>query len=664
MPEPAPQGPDNSTPRRSDAIVAMLGNPNVGKTTLFNTLTGQRHKAANFPGTTQTAEIGTHAHATLIDLPGTYTLTETDNNPEGALCNLVLKGDAHIEGNAVGACIVVASPTSLVRALLLMRQAADHKLPMVLALTMADEQPDTYDLNALQGQLGCPVIQLSGKTGKGCDQLADAIKNASRPTISNTMDFDASARWAEALAKSAHRAPNEAPSALTDRLDAVATHPVLGLLIFATVMTGLFYVIFKLAAVPMDMIDALFSAGGDHLGALLPEGLIKELLIGGVLAGVGSTVIFLPQICILFFLIALLEASGYLARAAFVIDRLMRPFGLSGQSFVPLLSGHACALPGIMSARGIRDPKERLATILALPFASCTARIPVYVLLTGILFRDSPAMQALAFTGCYVLGASAALLSAMLARRTFLRGTGGALAIELPNYRLPSLKSALATMTERGWVFLKKAGVFILGISIVLWWLGTFPHTQPPAESEAYASYAESIEAGTPAEPPTPEALGMTAEEAQDRADRIASAHAAPRTFLGRAGTAAAPLFAPLGADRQLTVGILASFAAREVFVSTMAVQTLGVEEEDDDETLLTGLATATRDDGSPIFDRKTSWAMLVFYVLAMQCLPTLVVTAREAGGWKWAGLQLGWMTLLAYLGAAIVYAVVPGAGG
>ncbi|MBL4809918.1 MAG: ferrous iron transporter B, partial [Phycisphaerales bacterium] len=356
---------------------------------------------------------------------------------------------------------------------------------------------------------------------------------------------------------------------------------------------------------------------------------IKGLLVDGVIAGIGGTIIFLPQIVLLFFLLALLEGTGYLARAAFVIDRVLRPFGMSGHAFVPLLSSHACAIPGIMAARSVPDPKDRLATILVAPFMGCSARIPVYVLLTVILFPDSPAMQAVAFTSCYVIGVLAGLLSSLLVRRTILRGASRPMAMELPSYRLPDLKASALLTYDRAMMFLRKAGTMIVAISIVLWWLGAYPNNTDDFEPAVGASVVEI-------------------EQAEAR-------YHASHSFLGRIGNAVQPVFEPLGYDRQLTIGVLASFAAREVFVSTMAVQVVGSDDTEDD-SILESIANAKRDDGTPVFTRATSWSLLVYYILAMLCLPTLVVTAKEAGGWRWAWLQLGWMTLLAYSGALIAY--------
>jgi ferrous iron transport protein B len=324
------------------------------------------------------------------------------------------------------------------------------------------------------------------------------------------------------------------------------------------------------------------------------------------------------------------------------MDRLLRPFGLPGHAFVPLLSSHACALPGIMAARAIPDRRERLATILIAPFMTCSARLPVYVLVTTILFPGEPLLAALAFIGCYALGIAAGLFSALIARRTILRGATRPMALELPTYKLPSLRTALLTTYDRGLTFLKKAGTTILAICIILWWLGSFPQVGPPPEAAQLRQQAAALSG-----PATPTDLLA-------QADALEASHAKAQSFIGRLGRAAAPVFQPLGFDWQLTVGVMASFAAREVFVSTMTVLVVGAEDVEDQGVLAT-LASATRADGlTPLFTTATAFTVLVFYVLAMQCLPTLVVTAREAGGVKWALLQLAWMSGVAYLFALI----------
>jgi ferrous iron transport protein B len=371
--------------------------------------------------------------------------------------------------------------------------------------------------------------------------------------------------------------------------------------------------------------------------------LLQEFLADGVVAGVGGTLVFLPQICLLFFLISLLEDTGYLARAAFVADRLLRPFGLSGHAFVPMLSSHACALPGIMATRAIPDKRERLAAILVAPFMSCSARIPVYVLVTGILFRGHPAKQSLAMVGCYVLGALAGLASALVARRTVARGPRRAMALELPTYKWPGVGTALIAAWDRGLVFLRKAGTTILAITILLWWLSAFPKTGEPAGAAALREQAAVYASGGEDE---------RAAALVSQADAMALTHARSGSFAGVLGRFVQPVFEPLGFDWRLSVGVITSFAAREVFAGTMGVITAGSEEVGD-AGVVERIGSAVRDDGvTPVFTESACWALLVYYVLAMQCLPTLAVTAREAGGVKWAVLQLVWMCGVAYAAA------------
>jgi len=375
---------------------------------------------------------------------------------------------------------------------------------------------------------------------------------------------------------------------------------------------------------------------------------VSELITEGIIGGVGATVIFLPQIVILFFLISLLEGTGYLARAALLMDRVFRPFGLPGHSFVPMLSAHACAIPAIMSCRGVPGRRERLATILVAPFLSCSARIPVYVLLTGLLFAGRPVLAGLAFAGCYVLGAVAALATAVLFRKTVLRGAPRPMAMDLPDYKRPSVRAAAMITLDRARSFLKKAGTVIVAMMIVLWWLGEYPHNDAPEQAIELRAQAETLEDTAP-----DEALAL-----REDADRIETRHAGRRSFLGRAGRTVQPVFEPLGFDWKVTVGVLGSFAAREVFVSTLSVIVAGSDDVGST-GVLDRLRRAERDDGTPMLTVATSGALLVFYVLAMQCLPTLAVTAQEAGGWRWAALQFGWMSALAYGAALVTYRVL-----
>lgn len=681
-------GDDASLPMR----IALIGNPNTGKTTLFNRLSGLRHKTANFPGTTQEARLGAirlsgaegaliaDREAVLVDLPGVYSLELPQ--VESRLCREVLAGEVNVRGQPSeppdAVCIVVDA-TNLYRNLHIVGEALRRRLPTVVALNMSDiaaKRGLRADRVLLEESLGCEVIPCCARSGEGLADLRAAIARARVPNRTPPGDQEGLDAWAEDIYDRVMAA--DAPTItdmVTDRVDGVLTHPVGGIVAFALIMAGLFWVIFSLATYPMDWIEWIFTTISTGIERALPEGILTDLLANGVVAGVGATVIFVPQICLLFFLISILEDTGYLARGAFVINRLFQPFGLSGHAFVPLLSSHACALPGIMATRAIPDPRERLAAILVAPFCSCTARIPVYVLLTTLLFRDSPALAALAFVGCYALGASAALLSAWVARRTVVRGRAAPMVLELPSYKFPSLRTALVTMWDRGLIFLKTAGTFILAISIVLWWLGSYPRSEPPFESQLFRAailFAEEegstnvvvnpAWAGTASTPPSGESHVMSIEKAEELADAIEARHRARRSFLGRLGAGVEPVLRPLGFDRQLSIGVLASFAAREVFVATMAVQVAG-RDDVEDAGIFDAVANASRDDGTPIFTTATSWSLLIYYILAMQCLPTLVVTARESRGVKWALLQLAWMSGLAYVASMSVYQVLRAVG-
>lgn len=635
--------------------IALLGNPNTGKTSLFNRLTGLRHRTGNFPGITQHATIGEleleGAWHQVIDLPGLYSLELAQGESE--LCRGVLDGTLAPKGEGASppnALCITVDATNLSRNLSVVGEALRRRLPTVVCVTMldlAERRGLKIDLDVLGERLGCAVVGVNARKNTGIDHLKHALADARIPNRTPPGDGAGLEAWVDEVAIAAMSATTDVEQpTLTDRLDRAFTHPVLGVMLFAIVMTGLFWLLFRWASVPMDLIDGAFGWLAASVESALPEGLIADLLANGVIAGVGATVTFLPQIALLFFVIALLEDSGYLARASFVMDRVLRPFGLRGHAFVPLLSSHACALPGIMACRAIPDRRERLAAILVAPFMTCSARLPVYALLVVVLFPERPGMQALAFTGCYALGIVAGLLSALLARRTILKGAGRPMAMELPSYRVPSLPSALRTMGERSWVFLRKAGTVILAITIVLWWLGSYPQVDPPAEA---------VELRAMAAQETDEASALALEE---RADRLEASHGAERSFMGHVGRTVQPVFEPLGYDWQLSVGVVASFAAREVFVSTMAVITTG-QEDAEDESVLNALKSAKRSDGETlVFTAPTAWSLLVYYVLAMQCLPTLAVTAREAGGKRWAALQLGWMTVVAYLCAMTAHLV------
>ncbi|MCB1056737.1 MAG: ferrous iron transporter B, partial [Acidobacteria bacterium] len=565
------------------ARVALVGNPNTGKTTLFNRLCGLRAKTANFPGTTTDARFGRWAPPELelpvevVDLPGLYRLSL--DLPESRVCRQALGGEGLYQ--APDAVVVVVDTTNLSRNLHLVGELLHFRLPTVVALNMVDlaqRRGLSVDAERLSKKLGCPVVPMVARSGVGLKELAAAVvdlvsgpRTAAEPAVEPPAVDEPRvlAAWADSVVAASVggvAAVGAAGDTVTERLDEAFTHPLVGVLVFLGVMAGMFWVLFQLATVPMDLIEATFEHLGGWLRGAMPPGAIRDLLVDGVVGGVAGTVVFLPQICLLFFLISLLEDTGYLARAAFVMDRILCRFGLPGQAFVPLLSSHACALPGIMATKLIPDPKDRLATILVAPFMSCSARLPVYVLLTSLLFRDRPMFAGLAFAGCYLLGATAALGSAFLARRSLLRGRSRPMVLELPSYKMPSLRSAVYTAVDQGAGFLRKAGTFILGVSIVMWWLSAYPTSEPPQRAVDLRAEAASVATSAPEQ----------ARELAAEADFLAAKHAQSHSFAGMLGHAVAPVLTPLGYDWQLTVGVLTSFLAREVFVSTMAVLLVG----------------------------------------------------------------------------------------
>ncbi|MCZ6725791.1 MAG: ferrous iron transporter B [Acidobacteria bacterium] len=646
-----------ATPR-----IALVGAPNTGKTTLFNRLCGLRAKTANFPGTTTDARIGRFRltdrradSAEIVDLPGTYRLFL--ELPEARICRGVLLGEGvYRQPDAV---VVVADATNLGRSLYLVGELLSVGLPTVVALNMVDlAQRRGLSLDPIRlGQLlGCPVVPVVARSGSGIDELrltlAGALAAPPLPPelpVPDPADDPAFLAWADEVVEQSvggEGAVGAVGDTVSERLDQAFTHPVLGILLFAAVMAGLFWTVFALATVPMDLIDLTFQVLGQGVEAALPAGAVRDLLANGVIAGIAGTVVFLPQICLLFFLISLLEDTGYLARAAFVADRMLSRFGLPGHAFVPLLSSHACALPGILSTRLIPDRRDRLATILVAPFMSCSARLPVYVLLTSLLFRDRPLLAGLAFVGCYLLGGLAALITAFVARRTLLRGRSRAMVLELPSYKWPALRTAFLSAYQQGKSFLETAGTMIVAICIVMWWLSAYPRVEPPTEAISLRARASVVETADPAR-----SAALRVE-----ADGLEARHGRAYSFAGRIGRFAQPVYAPLGYDWQLTMGVLTSFLAREVFVSTMAVLLTGEAVDDPDEGVIARVRDAVRDDGTPLFTQATAASVLVFFVLAMQCLPTLVVTRREAGGWRWAALQFFWMTGLAWVLAFVTY--------
>ncbi len=644
--------------------LALVGNPNAGKTTLFNALTGLRAKTANFPGTTVERKVGRlhldHQQIVIVDLPGLYSLDST--SPDEKLAADALQGK--LEHTAPDAALVVVDATNLERNLFLVSQLLDLDCPVIVALNMMDmarRDGIRIDIKKLRAELGCVVIPISARNGTGIHELKREISRLvggampeavahSRPDCGNCTGctFQARYEWTENISTKVMDAELARRSAWTEKIDDIVTHPTIGVAVFLTVMLAVFALIFWAAKIPMDLIDHLFATVGTRVSTLLPAGDLQSLIVDGVIAGVGGILVFLPQICILFFALSLLEDTGYLSRAAFVMDKMMRKFGLPGKAFVPMLSAHACAIPAIMSARVIENPRDRLVTILITPLMTCSARIPVYAMVTALIFPNSPLKAALIFTSAYAIGILAALGCALLFRHTILPGGSKPLMIELPPYRLPGLRTALLHTFDRAKIFVKQAGTIILAISLVLWALSHYPKSSPPATAVAMQTQATQLEKSDPTK----------ADDLRATADRLTAQYSLQNSFAGKIGHVIEPAIRPLGYDWQIGIGIVSSFAAREVIVSTLAI-VYGVGEDAADnnrKSLYDTLRHAKRTDGSPVFTTATCLSLLVFYILAAQCLSTQAVVRRETNSWKWPLFQIAYMSGLAYVAALAVY--------
>jgi len=658
-------------PVDDDASLTLVGNPNAGKTTLFNALTGLRAKTSNFPGTTIEHRTGRATidsrNVRLIDLPGLYSINSA--TAEERTARQAIEGDLPGLPKTCGV-VLLLDATNLERNLYLASQILELNQPTVIALNMidlAEREGIKIDVDSLSRELGCPVVPISARSGRGVPELRQEIGRiaAGSTAAPDPPQMEPSAKpacdcggcpfatrydWAESVGRKCLGGMPRSLGRQTERIDRVLTHPVGGTIAFAGVMLSVFAMIFWIAQYPMDWIETFFVAAGSFVSGLIPAGDLRSLVVDGAIGGVGGVLVFLPQIAILFFFLAVLEDTGYLSRAAFVMDRLMRRVGLPGKAFVPMLSAHACAIPAVMSTRIIDNWRDRLVTILVVPLLTCSARIPVYAMVVALLFPHQPLLAALCFTGAYLLGIFAALTMALLFKRSILPGETRPLVMELPGYKLPSLRTALLSTLDRVKIFLRKAGTVILFISIALWTLASFPKSDPPAEVLALTQQAEQL---TLAGQTTEAHTLLYQAESLTRQSRLAN------SIAGRTGRIIEPVIRPLGFDWQIGVGVLSSFAAREVIVSTLAiVYGVGDASDGDPRSLHDALRAAKRSDGSPVFGLATCISLLVFYVLAMQCLPTQVIVRRETGGWGWPLFQLAYMTVLAYTAAFAAYQI------
>lgn len=714
--------------------IAVAGNPNSGKSTLFNALTGLRQRVGNYPGVTVERHEGRFTHdgteVTLVDLPGIYSISA--RSPDEEVSRDVLLGRIDGVARPDGVLIVVDS-SNLERNLYLATQILDLGLPAVIACNMVDlaeERGERIDVTALARELGVPVVATVGVRRSGLDALRQALVEAGVARreawpLPGTLEAAigvvadelvasgacaASAAWGMALlvmgetaaggedrwglapsiratiaaerarlkaegiadvasalvearyawigdvaARSVSRAAGEdvVEDTLSDRIDRVLTHKVFGTLIFAGVMFAMFVSIFSWAEPLMRLIEA----GQEYLQVgihrWLPAGPVADLLADGIVGGAGAVVVFLPQICILFLFIALLEDSGYMARAAFLMDRLMSAAGLHGKSFIPLLSSYACAVPGIMATRTIENPRDRLATILVAPLMSCSARLPVYLTVIAAVFAGSVWVKAWVIFSMYLIGTVTALLMAAVFKKTLLRGPTPTFIMELPPYHLPRPRLILRTMWDRSKLFLTRAGTVIVAVCVVLWALAYFPRdTAAMARAESARARATLSGGGS--------AVEQRHASLRTIDDELAGAQLR-HSLLGRMGKAIEPVLAPLGFDWRVGVGVLASFAAREVFVSTMGV-VFNAGGGDDEESLRKRMQTSVWDSGPRagrrLFTPLSGISLMVFYVLCCQCASTLAVIGRETNSWRWPVFAFGYMTALAYLASLLVYQV------
>jgi ferrous iron transport protein B len=613
--------------------IALVGSPNAGKTTLFNALTGARARVGNYPGVTVERREGklreVAREVRLLDLPGTYSLR--GETPDERIAVRVLDGEIAGEPRP-DALLIVADATTLRRGLGLVLEVLEHDVPAMLVLTMIDEESargGRLDTARLSERLGIPVIGVVGHRGVGVPALRALLEHPERwKQTTRPRSYAGAAerfRWVDETCAAVGVADLRRDTR-TDRADRVLLHPVWGVLVFAAMMVLLFQSIFTWAAPMMDVIDGAFGALGQVSHRVLPAGWPTDLWADGILAGVGSVLVFLPQIVILFTLIHFLQDVGYMARAAFVIDRVMGWAGLQGRSFVPLLSCYACAVPGIMATRTIAEPRDRIATILVAPFMTCSARLPVYTLLIAAFVPPLEVgvlgLQGLVMLGLYLLGAATALGSAALLKSSILRGRPATFYMELPPYRLPTARLLGRQVWQSTWAFIRRAGTLILLAALVMWALLNYPTA--------------------PADP----ALSVR-EQARANVEASAAAHI---------GRAIEPAIAPLGFDWRIGVGLVASLAAREVIVATLA-QVYAVGGADEFEGLRAALVS-DRDPrtNAPAFTLATALSLMVFFVFALQCTSTIVVMARETGSWGWPTLAFTYMLSLAWLGSFVTY--------
>lgn len=644
--------------------IALLGNPNTGKSSIFNMLTGLRQHVGNFPGVTVDKKSGDLSlngkTVELIDFPGTYSIYPRSKD-EQVVYNNLLDPQAEDHPNAV---VVVVDASNLERNLLLFSQVQDLGLPTIMVLNMGDiAHRRGVEINIEELQLAFPsvtIVRANARIKSGKTELIKALeqidyqkeRNLNQDRFAAIDDNEAQ----ENEARERFRAIREIVAKVEvkkekdpvqSKWDKILVHPLWGYVIFAAILIVIFQFIYTFAAVPMDLLDVGFANLSAWTASIMPDGIFTDLLTQGIIPGIGGVVIFIPQIALLFFFIGILEESGYLARVVFIMDRMMRPLGLNGKSVVPLMSSIACAIPGVMAARTISDWKERLSTILIAPLMSCSARIPVYTLLIALVIPDETIggifnIQGLVLFGLYALGTISALVMAVIFKKLIKSKEKGFLLLELPGYKMPRWGNLGVSIFEKVKIFVFDAGKIILAISIVLWALATYG----PVDKMEQATEVAIIEA---------EDLNLSNEDAEQY---IASAKL-EQSYIGIMGRGIEPVIEPLGYDWKIGISLITSFAAREVFVGSMATIYAVQDDGEDNRSLRDKMKSAKRKDGTPVYTLASGVSLMVFYVFAMMCMATLAVVKRETKSWKWPLIQLGYMGTLAYLGSYITYMIL-----
>ncbi len=662
----------------SHISVALVGNPNSGKSTLFNSMTGLHQKTGNYAGVTVDKHYGSYKHKNqefkVTDLPGTYSLYPKSLDEEVA-CRALLSVDEKID-----VVVIVADASNLKRHLLLATQLIDLKMPCVLALNMIDEAAKNNTViyyEELEKLIDIPVIPINSRSKEGIQELKEAI---TRAKISDTVFYnfekqkqlfpqidsyqtliqlalDTKKEQPHAIKEfelndNLHRfskinymvakcikQPEKLNKNLTQKLDTFFTHKIFGFAFFFLVLFVIFQFIFYVAEYPMTWIEEGFAYLMNTVAVSLPKGQLSDLLVNGVLAGISGIVVFVPQIALLFFFIAILEDTGYMARASFILDKVMRKFGLNGKSVIPMISSVACAVPSIMSTRTITNWKDRMITILVTPLISCSARLPVYTLLISMMFAKDKSIgilnyQGLVLMGMYLLGFGAALLAALILKHVLKTTEKSYFIMELPVYRKPQWQTVAMLVFDKVKVFLFDAGKIILAISIVLWFL----------TSHAPGDAFEKLESN---------AVAANLQEADLNAQKLEASYA------GILGKKMEPVIKPLGFDWKIGIALITSFAAREVFVGTMATIYSSGDSENTETLREKLIAEKNFETQLPAYSSAVCWSLMIFYVFAMQCMSTLATTYRETKHWKWPAIQLVFMTGLAYLSSLLVYNIL-----